>query len=205
MRKVMRKTEIILTLVMCLGIVLIISGITVVAPSILLFSAGILSFLYLIFGFLLLNNKSIFKIHKNETYRDLSAGNIIMGVLLGLCIPPVFISIIFKFLLWANAEVMALTAILTLVVLIIVIAIIQLVAKKIFFHLNLRFFIWSVLIAITYLIPNSVIINAYFLEDFPNYANALKQYEANPENPENYQLMLEEREKLIEAKNPKSK
>lgn len=185
---------------MCLSILLILSGITVIAPSLLVFSGGLLCFLYLIFGFLLLNNKSILKIFKKDTYTDLSTGYIIMGILIGICIPSILISIIFKFLLWDNAKMMVLTGLLSLIILIIIIAIIQFVAKKIFFHLNLRFFIWSVLIAIAYLVPNSTLIDTYYLEDYPNYANAMKRYEEDPNNQANFNSLMDERAKYIEAK-----
>jgi hypothetical protein len=186
----MRKTEIILLVVIFVSSILIINGVTEITNSLLVFSGILLTLLYLFFGFLLTNNKHLYKIFNKSTYQDLNALKIIMGAFLGIIYSNILIAIMFKLMLWLGAKAIIMSGGLTLIIGLMFLVIVQLVTRKIEFIHNLRYFIWMVFFAIIYFMPYRTLIEARYLEKYPDYSNAMTKYYENnsEENIQNFQL-----------------
>ncbi|MDI1235642.1 MAG: hypothetical protein PSX81_15295 [bacterium] len=195
----MRKTEIILIGVLCFSAVFILNGFTKISSTLLLISSSLLAILYFAFGFLLINNKHLYKIFSKSTYEDLNTLKIILSIFLGFVFSNIIIGILFKLMLWPASEPMIMTSGLTIIVGLIVLVIIQLVTHKILFVQNLRYFIWTVFFAIIYLMPYRTLIEARYLQKYPDYSNAMSRYYEN-RTLENQKLFEEENQKYHELK-----
>ena len=175
----MRKTEIILLVVIFVSSILIINGVTEITNTIVVFSSMLLAILYFLFGFLLLNNKHLYKIFSKSTYQDLNALKITMGAILGLILSNILTGLLFKLMLWPGANAMLLVGGLTIILGLMFLVIVQLVTRKIEFIHNLRYFIWMVFFAIMYFMPYRTLIEARFLDKYPDYSNAMSRYYEN--------------------------
>lgn len=195
----MRKTEIFLIAIIFISATLIINGVTDLTQVILIFSVTLLAILYFLFGFLLLNNKHLYKIFNKSTYNDLNALKISVGIILGFVLSNVIIAMLFKLMLWLGAEAMLMVGGLTLMIGLMFLIIVQLVTRKIEFTHNLRYFIWMVFFAIVYFIPYRTLIEARFLNKYPDYSNAMSRYYEN-KTDDNRRIFEIENQKYQEQK-----
>ena len=139
----------------------------------------LLAILYFLFGFLLLNNKHIYKIFSKSTYENLNALKITMGAILGIILSNILSGLLFKLMLWPGANAMLMVSGLTIILGLMFLVIVQLVTRKIEFVHNLRYFIWMVCFAIMYFMPYRKLIEARYLEEYPDYSNAMSRYYEN--------------------------
>lgn len=186
----MRKTEIILITIIVISSLFMIGGITEYISLILLFSIILLAILYFVFGFLLLNNKHLYKIFSKSTYQDLNIQKVSIGIILGVVLSNILIAIQFKLMFWPGADAMLMVGGLTMLVGLMVLVIVQLVTRKMEFIHNLRYFIWMVLFAIVYFVPYRTLIEARYLDKYPDYSNAMARYYENKtdENRRNFEI-----------------
>jgi hypothetical protein len=175
----MRKTEIILLVIIFVSSIFILNGFTEITNTIAIFSSMLLAILYFLFGFLLLNNKHIYKIFSKSTYQDLNALKITMGAILGIILSNILSGLLFKLMLWPGAKAMLMVSGLTIILGLMFLVIVQLVTRKIEFIHNLRYFIWMVCFAIMYFMPYRTLIEARYLEKYPDYSNAMSRYYEN--------------------------
>lgn len=117
-----------------------------------------------------------------------------MGAILGIVLSNILIGILFKLMLWPGANTMLLVGGLTIILGLMLLVIVQLVTRKIEFMYNLRYFIWMVFFAIIYYIPYRTLIEARYLEKYPDYSNAMSRYYEN-NSDENRQIFQIENEK----------
>jgi hypothetical protein len=195
----MRKTEIILLAIIFISSIFILNGVTEITNTIVIFSSILLAILYFLFGFLLLNNKHLYKIFSKSTYENLNALKITMGAILGIILSNILSGLLFKLMLWPGANAMLLVAGLTIILGLMFLVIVQLVTRKIEFVHNLRYFIWMVFFAIMYFIPYRSLIEARYLEKYPDYSNAMSRYYENNTN-ENKHIFDVENQKYQDQK-----
>lgn len=175
----MRKTEIILLAIIFVSSIFILNGVTETTNTIVIFSSLLLAIIYFLFGFLLLNNKHIYKIFNKSTYENLSALKITMGAILGIILSNILSGLLFKLMLWPGANAMLMVSGLTIILGLMFLVIVQLVTRKIEFVHNLRYFIWMVCFAIMCFMPYRTLIEARYLEEYPDYSNAMSRYYEN--------------------------
>jgi len=125
----------------------------------------------------------LYKIFSKSTYQDLNALKITMGAILGIILSNILIGLLFKLMLWPGANAMLMVAGLTIILGLMFLVIVQLVTRKIEFVHNTRYFIWMVFFVIIYFIPYRTLIEARYLEKYPDYSNAMaRYYESNTDD-----------------------
>ena len=102
-----------------------------------------------------------------------------MGAILGLILSNILSGLLFKLMLWPGANAMLMVSGLTIILGLMFLVIVQLVTRKIEFVHNLRYFIWMVCFAIMYFMPYRKLIEARYLEEYPDYSNAMSRYYEN--------------------------
>lgn len=179
----MRKAEIIFTGLAILGAILSFS--TVPGGSFLIIiSCTVLSSLYLYLGFALFNTIRLRNIFKKQSYSGLSALRIIGGIAVGFVLSIVVIGLMFRIMVWEGSTIMLIVSIVPVSILT-VIALIKFFHKKDTFYIGIlkRVVPYTALAALFLLSPASLPTQIRH-RDNPEYVNALKALDENPQDEE---------------------
>ncbi|WP_179335324.1 hypothetical protein [Winogradskyella costae] len=180
----MKQTEISIGLAIFLLMVLRLCFTYPYAALLITLLALLLSMLYFVFGFGLLNQIRFRNLFKKESYKDISILRIIGAMGTGLVLSILSISILFKFQRWPYGNITLLIGLASVLPIVIV------VIFKFFTHKN-RFY-RTLLIRLS--IISTVGISFFFIKsetllelkfrDFPEYVKAVKNEMKDPENLE---------------------
>ena len=145
----------------------------------------LLSILYSFFSFAILNGIPLRKIFKKESYQDIKALRIIGTILVGFCLSNGIFGILFKLMSWPGATFMLMIGSFGLLLSGIIILIKQMNQKS---SLNsiilIRVAIIGSLAGILLFIPKSTLNSIRYGDNHPEYIEALKALEEDPENRE---------------------
>ena len=188
----MKKTEIILGIT---AIIAILSKFINIPKSnmAILISILLLSLLYLIFGFALLNQIRFSEILKKKSYINASGKKIIGAIALGISFSLVLLGILFKLMIWPFAAEQLGTGLKLLGIVSLVYIIYFSIRKtsnlkKIFIRMGI---IGGIGLS-TYLVQTDTLIDFYY-RDNPEYAELFKKSNADPFNEELNKQLQEKR------------
>lgn len=179
----MRKAEIIFTVLAILGTILSFS--TVPGGSFLIIiSCTVLSSLYLYLGFALFNTIRLRNIFKKQSYSGLSALRIIGGIAVGFVLSIVVIGLMFRIMVWEGSTIMLIVSIVPVSILT-VIALIKFARKKDTFYIGiLKRVVPYTALAVLFLLTPASLPTQIRHRDNPEYVNALKALDENPQDKE---------------------
>lgn len=120
----MRLAEKILAIAFVLGIILKFSLVGI-GDEIALFSMLILACIYYPLGFLFFNQIRLRNVFKKKAYENITTGNIVVGVLVGIALSIICIGILFKLLILPGAGEMLMIGVVSTVFLSVVVATIK--------------------------------------------------------------------------------
>lgn len=163
----------------------------------LVVSLSTLSIIYCWAGVLVLNDIGLRKLAAGNPFKGAPAARIVWAIILGVVLSVAPIGLLFKIQLWPSSEFLLLTSFIGLSILS-MIAVYGGMAKKDWFTRSsmIRMLVWWVLSVSAYTISDNTWIDIVH-RNYPDYAKALKEYHAHPEDPEAKENFERERDKLI--------
>lgn len=159
-------------------------------------SLSSLSMIYFYFGFALFNDIPLRKVFKKESYKEVSSARTVGAVGAGMALSMTIIGIMFKFQAWPGSELNLLVGLLGLVVVLIV-GLIKCSKNKSEYYTRIfkRAAIFGGLGLILILTPRTSWIDFRY-RNYPDYATALKNSIADPNNDELHNKVEEEWQKM---------
>lgn len=156
-----------------------------------------LSLVYFFGGFLLFNDIGIRKLGSKQPFKDVTAAQMVGSIFLGFTLSLLAIGLVFKLQLWPLASRILIPGIFTLTAMVIAAMIAAAMSKKLFTKSSaIRMAIWLVIGISAALLPQGTWIDILHRND-PEYAKVVKEYHANPDDPEVQQKLDEmNREKM---------
>ena len=156
-----------------------------------------LSCLYFYFGFALFNNISFRKIFKKESYKDISTWRIIGAICTGISVSIVLLGIMFKIFRWPFANQLLIIGVAFLNV-IFVIGFVKIIKEKRLFYKRLlvRVVFYGVL-GYIFLFLSDYAFLALKYKNHPDYIEAVKQLDQDPDNLELRKKEQMEYDKMI--------
>ncbi len=194
----MKKTELTILIISIIAIALnffLVPGGTVLT----VFSISFLTTIYFYFGFALFNNIKLRNIFKKESYKGITSQRLIGSIGAGLALALTAIGILFKLLSWPGSTVNLGVGLLGLLI-VLIIGSIKYFNNKSKFYLPIfkRTALIGGLGLVLVLTPKSTFINIKYRNHI-NYANALKNSIADPNNEELHKILNEERTKMEQS------
>tara|TARA_B110000908_G_scaffold93488_1_gene110747 strand:+ start:2487 stop:3068 length:582 start_codon:yes stop_codon:yes gene_type:complete len=191
----MKKAEIILGITATIAIISKFLNIPKSNMAILI-SILLLSLIYVIFSFALLNEIRFREIFKKESYQNVSGKKIIGAIAIGVGFSIVLLGILFKLLIWTGGQYMLQTGITFLGVITFVFVIYYLIKKTANLRKTfIRIGIIGGIALITYFTPTDTLID-YYYQDNPEYAELFKKSNADPNNEELNRQLQEKRKEI---------
>lgn len=191
----MKRFEIVLIVLIVLGFILNISG---VAGGALVISLSIftLSAFYFLCSYFLFSNIGLRDAFKSSTFKSLSILRIIGAFFCGAFLGLGLLGLLFKWQFWPGASFMLLVALVNISV-ILIISIIKFTKQKSIFYKNLlkRAVVMFVLGIVAFFLP-SIIIAELKYRQHPQYLEALRALQEDPNNEELKKKEIEEWEKI---------
>lgn len=192
----MKKGEVILIIIAFIALllnVLFIPGGGVL--TVLTFSS--LSMLYFYFGFALFNDIPLRKIFKKESYKEVRSARTVGAVGAGMALSITTVGIMFKFQAWPGSELNLLIGVLGLVIVTIV-GLIKCSKNKSEYYTRIfkRAAIFGGLGLILIITPKTSWIDFKY-RNYPDYATAVKNSIADPDNAELHDKVEEEWQKMM--------
>jgi len=200
----MKKTELILLGIAILALILKmlhISGSGVLT----VLSVSSISVFYMYIGFALFNNVSFRNIFKKDSYKGISSKRIIGGIGTGLALGYTIIGILFKFQSWPNASNQLGMGLLGLGI-VMLISLIKIKKSTDNYYSNIlkRVVIIGALGVFLFAIPTKTLLNWKYPNN-PEYVNAILEAQENPGNQDLRKKVKEEREKMYDELDNKSR
>jgi alcohol dehydrogenase class IV len=157
-----------------------------------------LSMIYFNFGFALFNDIRLRKILKKDSYTDISSLRILGAVGAGLALSMTTIGLMFKFQSWPGADFNLIAGLLGLVT-VTIIGVIKYMQNKSDYYTRIlkRVTIFGGLGLLVFLTPKTTWIEFKY-RNYPDYANAVKNSIADPDNKELQDKVGEERQKMYD-------
>jgi hypothetical protein len=178
----MKKTEIILFILICIAFIMKIMNWPYNA-LIITFSCLFLSMLYMSLGFAIFNNISFKGIFKKESFKSISTLRIVGGVGLGFIFSMLVIYSLFRIQFWPYGQFGLQTSLILLAISVIIIIIFYFMNRKQFLITNsIRLAIIGFLSLSIYLTSTDALVDLYY-GDNPEYAKEYKEYLKNPNSP----------------------
>lgn len=196
----MKQTEIIIGIGILLLMVLRLFFTYPYAALLITLLTLLLSMLYFVFSFGLLNQIRFRNLFKKESYKDISILRIIGTIGTGFVLSLILISILFKFQRWPYGSMILLIGLVS-VLPIIVVAVFKFITNRTSFYraLLIRLSIISLVGLLLFLTKPETILEMTF-RDFPDYIEAEKNAMKDPENIELQRLSNEARLKMESAR-----
>ena len=169
-----------------------------VATAILGFFPSKISTSLAVFSFMLLGMFYLFvsAFHFKSDARKASIPHILGLIGTGIVLSILTNSILFKFLRWSGAEKMLMVGLAMGTVLIVFYEFRYFQTKSnVYSKILIRLVVFAVVGLCLFPISNTQILKLKY-RNYPNYINAVREYEANPDNSEKLQKLHEERNKL---------
>lgn len=187
--------EIALTIALITSSVLSFIGV-VGTSAIFIIVAGILSSIYFYFSFAMFNNIRLKDIFKKSSYKGVKSLRVIGAIAVGMQLSIVILALLFKLMRWPGTIAMATMGGLGLGI-IFIISLLKYVKNKSGFYVNIlkRVVPYLAVVAGIFFIPQHAILE-YKYKDNPEYINAVKAADKDPENKELQRKVVEERKKL---------
>lgn len=180
----MKQTEIIIGVTILLLMILRLFFTYSYAALLITLLTLLLSMLYVVFGFGLLNQIRFRNLFKKESYKDVSILRLLGAMVTGIVLSILAISILFKFQRWPYGNIILLIGLVSLL------PIITSVIFKFFAHKNrfyrtllIRLSLVSVIAVFFLFIKPETLLELKF-RDFPEYVEAAKNEMNDPENIE---------------------
>lgn len=174
----MRIAEKILAIIFIIGIVLKFSLIPV-GEDIALIALLILACIYYPLGFLFFNQIRLRHVFKKKAYEKVTAGKIVIAVLVGIALSIVCVGILFRILILPGGAEMLMLGVVSIFFLSIIVAFIKSIDRK---FILIRAGILMILgVTLFYTSELSIIRLQY--RNHPAYIEAYTKYKADPENP----------------------
>lgn len=194
----MKKTEIILSILIVVAIIL---NFSLIPGGVILtvLTLSSLSCLYFAFSFALLNNIRLRHIFKSESYKGINALRIIGTVVTGWSLSLALNGILFKLLFWPGASINLIGG-LFCVCIVSIICVIKCTSKDnrpYYFRILNRTIIVG-LSCVSLLTVSSKDINNFKYRNYPAFIEAERQNRENPDNPDLLFKYEEERRKMDE-------
>ncbi len=187
----MKKTEIILFILIIISFIMKVMNLPY-NTLLITFSIILLAFLYLTFGFALLNGIRFRNIFKPEGYKTVSILRIFAGIALGFVLSTLVIYCLFKLQFWPYGQQGLQLSLVMLAIVVAVMFVFYFMGRKQFLKTNqVRLLIIGILSLSLYFTSSDNLVDLYY-GDNPEYAKAFKDYLNNPspnaERPEYYDI-----------------
>jgi hypothetical protein len=174
----MRIAEKILAIIFLIGIVLKFSLIPV-GEDMALIALLILACIYYPLGFLFFNQIRLRHVFKKQAYENVTAGKIVIAVLVGIALSIVCVGVLFKILILPGGAEMVMLGVVSIFFLSIIVAFIKSIDRK---FILIRAGILVVFGVIILFISELSIIKLQY-RNHPAYVKAYIKYKEDPQNP----------------------
>lgn len=191
----MKKTEIVIIASCLLAVIL---NFALVPGGILLtiLSFTLLSVIYFNLGFLLFNNIRLRNAFKSESYKGIKSSRMIGAIGTGFALSLIVIGVLFKLLSWPGSAVVILVGVFFTGVVVLISTIKYLTSKNPFYMPVLIRAGGLLIIGGSLMFVSSGDIMDFKYRNHPTYYQALKAWQADPDNTELREKMEEETSKL---------
>lgn len=191
----MRKTEIILTILILLAIVLNYSRVDFSTLLLVLSCMG-LSILYCFLGVCFLNNLGFKEIRHKIPFKGIVSSRIVLSIFSGIVLSMTIIAILFK-VLWWGASLIGFSIILPMLSVIAIIALVMYVKTKADFYkyLLIRMGFYGMISFVLFLTPLTTLLEIKY-SGYPDYIETQKKLWEDPNNLELHKELDLEREKM---------
>lgn len=174
----MRLTEKILAIAFIIGIVLKFSLITI-GEEIALFALLTLACIYYPLGFLFFNQIRLRHVFKKKAYENVTAGKIVIAVLVGIALSIICVGILFRILILPGGAEMLMIGVVSIFFFSIIVVFMKSINRKFIF---IRAGILMVLGVILFYTSELSIVKLQY-RNHPAYVEAYAKYKADPGNP----------------------
>lgn len=200
----MKKIEIIFGLTALIAAILSLFDYPM-STQLLIVSIGNLSIFYMYLSIPLFNAIPARKMFSRASYEGISKGRFIGSLALGLTFSAALIGLLFKLMIWPNALVEMLIALLGLLIALAV-SIQRYRLKKDSFYLGVfkRIAIFLILVVVGIAIPKYAVLEFKYA-DYPKYIEAFKARNEQPNDKELLEKLEEERQVMLEQMLEKNK
>ena len=172
----------------------------------LILGLGFLAAFYQFFSFLILNGISGRKIFKAESYKETSAFRLIGSICAGFVFSTALLGILFKIQLYPGASVMVYSSVIGLSIMGATLIFFSLKGRNNFINDNyLRIAPIVFLTFFFYSITNVDIVEFYYGDTHPEYVDAHREFQENPNDPNAERNLDVAREKMYYEMNNSSK
>jgi len=191
----MKKTEIIVAGIAILAIIMKFTHLPG-AGILLVLSLGVLSMLYMYLGFAFFNNIKFKEIFKKKSYVDTNKKRLIGAIGTGFTLSMAVVGILFKIQLYPGAETQLMVGIGGLII-VSIISIIKMLKKseKFYKSILIRVVIFGAICVFFISLPTKTWLSWRYLDN-PEYVQAVLDAQENPDNPELWKKVDDEREKM---------
>ena len=196
----MKKFELIFVITVIVAIIAVVINYPM-APQFLVVSVGVLSVFYMYLGFAVLCDIPFRDLFKRASYADINKTRIVGAFALGMTISASLIGVLFKVLMWPNANTELLIGLMGLLIAGGV-SIWRYSLNKSDFYLRVfkRLVLYVPVTIIGIFIPQYAILE-YQYKDYPAYVEPFKANNENPDNPELQQQLEKAWEEMKESEN----
>lgn len=174
------------------------------ASALIVLSFMMLYLLYFPFGFLLINNIPLRRVFSKSAYQSTTIWKIIGAVLAGFALSIAVAGVLFKIQSWPGSSILFTTGF-TFLTPIFCLTVFHFYKTRADYYkkLSIRIFFICVTGLLMILVPEEIKVKVFF-RDHPNFVNALLNAFDNPDDPEAWKKVDEEREIMKEEiNNPK--